>query len=100
MLRSRRLVPNVESAIPLFLVGLFLASGFYDLPFVHLNVHWVHTVKNLLYILFAGLLLLGIDWRQVRYDVFAAGCLLAINLARLTTYHKLSRFTKREDSPI
>lgn len=76
MLRLRRLLPNVESAIPLSLAGLFLASGFYDLPFAHLNVNWVLKVKSLLYGLFAGLLLLDIDWRQVRFDVVSVGCLL------------------------
>lgn len=72
----RRVLPNAESAIPLFLVGLFFASGFYDLPFAHLNVNWILKVKSLLYGMFAGLMLLGIDWRQVRCDVFAVGCLL------------------------
>lgn len=67
---------SANSVAPYLLVGLFLTSGFYDLPFAHFDVSWVLRVKNLFYLIFMCVMLLGVNWRAVHLDVFAVGCLI------------------------
>ena len=83
---------NLKLLFPLFFGLIFCISGFYQLPFLNLDLNIVLFVKRFLLVVLMAVMSVLIDWRRTRLDFISIYCILWAVLHVIFLLFKLEYF--------